>query len=58
MQVTRSQSFSDVDVDAKCDCCEEPLPGGQQLYRIDDDDSNGFFCSRPCAEKAIERNEQ
>lgn len=59
MKVTRSQSFSDFAgmTPDPCDFCSEPLPNGQQLWKIDDDDSNGFYCSKSCAQQAIERFE-
>jgi len=59
MKVTRATYFSDFAGmnPEPCDFCNDPLPNGQQLWKIDDDDSNGFYCSSSCAQKAIDRNE-
>lgn len=54
MEATTSKTFSDADLDASCDNCKGRLPGGQQLWKIDDDDSYGWFCSKDCAEVAIQ----
>lgn len=50
MEVTRAKTFSDADLEALCENCDEALDGGVQLWNIDHDHSYGWFCSRDCAQ--------
>lgn len=53
MKATINKTFSDADLDARCDNCDVQLDGAAQLWTIDNDASHGFFCSKDCADHYI-----